>query len=441
MSKEEAINWATAKCRELGTDDFSVLLYHSDEGQARFGNNSLTITNRLLSKELVVYMTKGKKRIFGELSTIERGSVERFVERLFRSMEAAGGESEFPHLPSGPFEYSFNGDFDPRVSELDVGAQAAKTIEAALAAGARRVAGSLSTDRYTVTICTSSGVDAVEERSRFLLNVRSFTDREASGQGIAVSTNMDDFDVEAAGRTSGENAKLSQNPKQVEVGDYPVILGPTVAAELIQHVATSTSAFNVDAGLSFFAGALGKEVAAEAFTLLDHGQIRNGLRSRSFDDEGVPTRTNSLIKNGVLMTYIHNSTTAAKQKASLTGNAGLLEPHPWNIEVRAGSHTLDEMIRETKRGIYVTNNWYTRFQSYTKGEYSTLPRDAAWLIEKGELKTPVAGIRLSGEIPRQIREMDMIGKERRWVQWWEVDVPTLIPALRLPSVKVTKASG
>jgi PmbA protein len=441
LSKEETINWATSKCRDLGADDFSVLLYHSDEGQARFGNNSLTITNRLLNKELVVYMTKGKKRIFGELSTIDRGSVEKFVERLFRSMLAAGGESEFPHLPSGPFSYGFNGDFDPRVSEFDVAGQASKTIEAALSAGARRVAGSLSTDRYTVAISTSSGVNATEERSRFVLNVRSFTDREASGQGVAVSTNMDDFDVEAAGRTSGENAKLSRNPRQVEVGDYAVILGPTVAAELIGHVANSTSAFNVEAGLSFFAGSIGKEVAAEAFTLVDHGQIRNGLRSRSFDDEGVPTRTNSLIENGVLKTYIHNSTTAAKHKAALTGNAGLLEPHPWNIEVKAGSSTLEEMIRETKRGIYVTSNWYTRFQSYTKGEYSTLPRDAAWLIEDGELKVPVAGIRLSGEIPRQIREIDMIGKERRWVRWWEVEVPTLIPALRVPNVKVTKASG
>ena len=441
MSKEETINWATSKCRDLGADDFSVLLYHSDEGQARFGNNSLTITNRLLNKELVVYMTKGKKRIFGELSTVDRASVERFVERLFKSMLAAAGESEFPHLPSGPFTYSFNGDFDPRVSEFDLAGHASKTIDAALAAGARRVAGSLSTARYTITISTSSGVNATEERSRFLLNARSFTDREASGQGVVVSTNMDDFDVESAGRTSGENAKLSQNPKQVEVGDYAVILGPTVAAELMGHVANSTSAFNVEAGLSFLAGSLGKEVASEAFTLIDHGQIKNGLRSRSFDDEGVPTRMNPLIEKGVLKTYIHNSTTAAKHKAALTGNAGLLEPHLWNIEVKAGSSTLEEMIRETKRGIYVTSNWYTRFQSYTKGEYSTLPRDAAWLIENGELKTPVAGIRLSGEIPMQIKEIDMIGKERYWVQWWEVEVPTLIPALRIPNVKVTKASG
>lgn len=441
MSKDDSRDWAAAKCRELGVDDYSVLLYHTDEGQARFGNNSLTITNRLLTKELFVYLTKGKRKVFGDLSTIDRASVDRFVERLYKSMMTAGGESDFPRLPQGQFKYAFNGDFDPRIADFDLAGNASIAIEAARAAGARRVAGSLSTERCTTSISTSTGVMASEERSRFLLNVRSFTDRDASGQGLAVATNLNAFDVEAAGRLSGENAKLSQHPKEVEAGEYSVIMGPTVAAELMQHVASSVSAFSVEAGLSFLADALGKQVATEALTFVDHGQIENGLHSRSFDDEGVSTRSNSLIDRGILKTYVHNRTTAAKLKAELTGNAGLIEPHVWNIEIKPGDQTLDEMIRGTKKGIYVTSNWYTRFQSYTKGEYSTLPRDAAWLIENGELLHPVAGMRLSGEIPRQMKEMDAIGKERRWVQWWEVDAPTLIPALRVPNVKVTKASG
>lgn len=441
MQEAGPVDWATSRCRSLGTDDFSVILYDSDEGQARFGNNSLTITNRLLSKTLSVYMTKGRRRILGELSTMERTSVEGFVERLFRSMNTAGGESDFPPLPGGPFQYRFNGDFDPKISDFDLSGYASRTIDAALSAGALRVAGSLTTDRYKILISTSTGVNQSEERSQFRLNVRSFTDRDASGQGIAVSTSLADFDVEAAGRISGENAKLCRHPEEVEAGEYTVIMGPSVAAEIIGHVADATSAFSVDAGLSFFAGSLGKEVANPGFTLIDHGQIRNGINSRSFDDEGVPTRSDPLIEDGVLRTFIHNSTTAARHKAKLTGNAGIIEPHVWNIEVKGGDQSLEEMIRGTKRGIYVTNNWYTRFQSYTRGEYSTLPRDAAWLVEDGELKHPVAGIRLSGEIPRQMKEVDAIGKERKWIQWWEVDVPTLMPALRVPKVKVTKATG
>lgn len=214
-----------------------------------------------------------------------------------------------------------------------------------------------------------------------------------------------------------------------------------MAANLIQHVGQATSAFNVDAGLSFFAGQLGKKVAVDGFNLVDHGQVRNGVHSRSFDDEGVPTRSNVLIEGGVLKTYIHNSATAAKHGAEPTGNAGMIEPRLWNLEVGEGTYTLDEMIEETKRGIYVTNNWYTRFQSYATGEYSTLPRDAAWLVEGGALKHPVVGLRINGAIPRQLTSIDAIGRERKWVQWWEVEVPTLMPAIRVPSVRITKATG
>jgi PmbA protein len=441
LSSEDIIGWVAAKCEALGADDYSIQLFYNDEGQARFSNGSLTITNRLLNKEVDVYIAKGRKRILGSLSSMKKESVTAFVEHLFSSLTAGGAESDFPRLPAGPFSYSYNGDFDPQVDHFDLAGNAAIAIEAAEEAGAKRVAGSLSTNHVRLWIRTSTGVDRSEERSRFLLNVRSFTDRDASGHGLSVSTTVKGFDPEGAGRVSGEGSKSCRHPREVEVGDYTVIFNPTVAADIVQRVGQSASAFGVDAGLSFLANQLGKTVAAEDFTLIDHGQIVNGVGSRSFDDEGVPTRSNVLIDRGVLKTYVHNSTTAAKQKAELTGNAGLIEPHVWNLEVAPGDYTLEEMIRETKKGIYVTNNWYTRFQSYATGEYSTLPRDAAWLIEGGELKHPVAGIRISGEIPRQLKSIDALGKERNWVKWWEVEVPTLAPALRIPNVRVTKASG
>jgi len=438
---DECVTWAADRAESLQVDDYSVLLYLDDQAQARFSNNSLTVVNKLLTKELVVYISKGRKRIVGSLSTMNRESVEGFIERLHASMMAGGGESQFPRLPKGPFKYSYNGDFDPSVADLDLADMSSRAVDAALEAGAKRVAGSLTAGVSTVWIKTSTGAEASEERSRCLLNVRAFTDRDASGHGLSVATTLKEFSPEEAGKVAGENSRAARHPEEVEEGDYSVIFGPTVAANLIQHVGQATSAFNVDAGLSFFAGQLGKKVAVDGFNLVDHGQVRNGVHSRSFDDEGVPTRSNVLIEGGVLKTYIHNSATAAKHGAEPTGNAGMIEPRLWNLEVGEGTYTLDEMIEETKRGIYVTNNWYTRFQSYATGEYSTLPRDAAWLVEGGALKHPVVGLRINGAIPRQLTSIDAIGRERKWVQWWEVEVPTLMPAIRVPSVRITKATG
>jgi PmbA protein len=106
-----------------------------------------------------------------------------------------------------------------------------------------------------------------------------------------------------------------------------------------------------------------------------------------------------------------------------------------------GQISLDDMISETKQGLFVTNNWYTRYQNYRTGEYSTVPRDAAFKIEAGELKEPVAGFRISDSIPRQLSNIELISKERTWIKWWEVETPTLAPAMMISDVKITRAVG
>jgi PmbA protein len=175
--------------------------------------------------------------------------------------------------------------------------------------------------------------------------------------------------------------------------------------------------------------------------LRDYGVIEGGVDGRGFDDEGFPTRENVIIEEGVLKTYLHNSTTAKKFNTSSTGNAGIIDPHPWNLVVDPGSVSIDDMIREVKKGVMVTNNWYTRFQNLRSGEYSTIPRDAAFLIENGKIKHPVVGLRISDSLPRQLANIIAISKERRWIEWWEVSIPTLAPSMLIKSVMITKALG
>jgi PmbA protein len=165
------------------------------------------------------------------------------------------------------------------------------------------------------------------------------------------------------------------------------------------------------------------------------------VNTRIFDDEGVATRDNVIIEKGVLRTYLHNSSTAKRFNTSTTGSAGIIDPHPWNLEVYPGDYGLDEMIKEVKEGFFITNNWYTRFQNLRTGDYSTLPRDATFYIKDGEVKYAVAGLRVSDNIPRQLKSISAISKERRWIYWWEVTTPTLAPYLLIKQTNITKAVG
>lgn len=435
----DILDWIANKCKSLGVENYDAITFSELSGQSRFSNNSITTVNYLLTLESMVYMSKGKKRIVGLITSTERESLEKTLERLYNSMITGSPDSEFAPLPKGPFNYKRLYDSDDSLL-IDNSEYAARAIDAAIMSGAKRVAGSLQGTMQKVMLRTSTGVDTSDIRTAYTLNVRAFVEKDASGHGVAVSTSIKGLDVESAGKQAGSNAKNALSPKQVEQGKYTLLIGRTVFANLVEAIGNSASAFSIESGLSFLPDKLGSEVAVQTFSLTDHGQVKGGVNSRSFDDEGLPTHTTSIIEKGVLRSHLHNSTTAKKWNTDSTANAGLIEPHPWNLEVSSGDSSLEEMISEVKRGIYITNNWYTRYQSYKLGEYSTLPRDYAAYIENGEIKHSVTGFRVSDSIPRQLRSIRMIGKERSWVKWWEVHTPVLCPDVLVDDVTITRAT-
>jgi PmbA protein len=207
-------------------------------------------------------------------------------------------------------------------------------------------------------------------------------------------------------------------------------------------IASSASAFAIESGNSFLADKLGQKVGVDQLNVDDEGVFDHGLGGRVFDDEGLPTGTNHIISNGTFQTMLHNSSTAKKfGKDRSTGNAGIIAPRSATIVFGGGDVSWDEMIRETQDGILVTNNWYTRYQNMRTGEYSTVPRDAAFRIQGGEIREPISGFRLSDSVPRQLSNIEMISKDREWIKWWEVSTPTLAPAMMVKNVRVTRAVG
>ena len=267
-----------------------------------------------------------------------------------------------------------------------------------------------------------------------------FPDDNASGHGLSCSSYLSDFRPEQAGRRAGEYARKALNPKQIPEGQYNVIFTPTVVANILP-VAASASAFAIDSGNSFLVDKLGQEIAVEGLNIDDHGVFVNGLGGRVFDDEGTPTQTNHIVHRGRFTEILHNCTTAKKFGKKSTGSAGIISPVPRSIVFNEGNLSFEDMIHETKHGLLITNNWYTRYQNMRTGEYSTVPRDAAFKIEGGELKESVSGLRVSDSIPRQLMNIELISEKREWIRWWEVSTPTLAPAMMIKDVHITRAVG
>ncbi|MEM2900560.1 MAG: metallopeptidase TldD-related protein [Thermoplasmata archaeon] len=270
--------------------------------------------------------------------------------------------------------------------------------------------------------------------------MRAFIGKDASGHATASSTSLAKFKPELVGRTAGEIAKMAKGPKNAECGKMDVLFYPLAFAGLLNEVASASSAFNVDAGFSFLRDRLGKKIASENFTLYDDGTLEEGIFSSPFDDEGFPTRRNEIIEKGVVKSYLHNTSTAKKWNTERTGNAGLIRPHPWNIVMDIGDFSRAEMIKSLDKGLIVTNIWYTRYQDYESGDFSTIPRDGIFLVKNGKIDCAVKGIRISDNLPRLLSSIEMIGKNKEQIHWWEVEIPTFCSDVVVKDVKITKST-
>ncbi len=434
---------AVSTAVKLGVEDAVALSAKSKDRMIRFANNSVTTANEVEEAELTVYLAKDKRRAIASTSNLESSSVKRFVRDLFASLKGLP-VSEYVPLPDKAVKYSPSPlGFDEKLdgAAIELPELVKRAISASLKAGGKRSAGVIDAGIVSYSILTSAGTWGSDSRTAITLNIRSFAEKDASGHGLSCSSSLARFDPEKAGSRAGTDAKKMVTASEPEAGPYQVLLSPTVASNIVETVAGAASAFSVDSGISYLAEKLGKKVASRAFNLTDHGTTKGGLGGRVFDDEGTKTGSTPVIKGGVLERYLHNLTTAKKWKTSSTGNAGFMDPHPWNLEVGEGDSSFDEMVKETKKGIILTSNWYTRFKNYRTGEFSTVPRDGAYLIEGGKVVKALKGMRARDDLQRFFSSVQLLSKDREWIQWWEVDTPTLCPWILVDGVKITRAYG
>ncbi|MDA4112967.1 MAG: hypothetical protein OK474_02875, partial [Thaumarchaeota archaeon] len=177
---------------KLGVDEAVFLSASGNEQMVRFANDSLTVAKKTEESVVSVYLVKNGRRIVGGSSNTDEQSLNAFVERLYKTMLNLSKEPVYARLPKRPNTFSRGGLFDKRLGEAEkqVSEFAHEAIDAAHAAGARRSAGSLEASLVSTHILASNGTEGHDTASSILLNIRSFTERNASGHGLSCSSSL-----------------------------------------------------------------------------------------------------------------------------------------------------------------------------------------------------------------------------------------------------------
>jgi len=436
LAKTEQI---VKKGKGLGADEVVAQTTFGRYRQTRFSNNQIDISVAWNDYVTQVALTWKKRFVATQLRDFQ--NVDQGVKRLFQLAKVSKENPQWGGLAKGEFRYQKSKADKTVVNIRNPAEYVFEAIEAAHEeAGSRQTntGGILFSKLEDVYLASSEGPVGKDQRSAIELSIRAFSDKEASGHGVECSSTLKGFDPSRAGQKAGEIAKQAKTPKPGVEGRYDVIFDPLFTGSLLGMWGFMASAYSIMVQMSVFVNKLGQKVASDTVTLRDV-PASYSMANRVFDDEGAPAKENVIISKGILKTYLHNTSTAKIFKTETTGNAGLVVPSAWNLEIDAGDMDKEEMFSEVRRGLYLTNTWYTRFQNYATGDFSTIPRDGIFLIENGEITQSWKDIRLSDNALKMLNNIVGISKERQQVHWWnEADPPSLSPYVLMKDVQITR---
>jgi TldD protein len=208
--------------------------------------------------------------------------------------------------------------------------------------------------------------------------------------------------------------------KHPEGGRATVILAPSIVGLLVHEaIGHTVEADFVQAG-SVAAGRIGKRVASDLVTLCDSGssQFYDGAGGTiPVDDEGVVAQNTTIIRNGILESYLHNRESAAKYGVAPTGSARAWEysDQPLirmrNTYLVPGVASLEEIIAGTKDGYLLDGP--RNGQADATGEFMFGVQEAR-RIRDGKLCELVRGVTLSGIAFDVMQTVDAISNEFKW---------------------------
>lgn len=284
--------------------------------------------------------------------------------------------------------------------------------------------------RSEVEIGSTTGVDgAYQVGHAALFASLVMRDGDSVKQGYEQDAKREYHQLDP-GRTAQESLrKIGRHlgARPLKTGRRRAVFEPDVVSTLLMLFLYAASGKTLAEGRSRLEGKLGQKIASELVTIVDDATLREGLGSRPFDSEGTPAKRLTLVEDGVLRSFLHNTDTAARAGQANTGHAsrsykGTMDVSTSNLLLLPGSGVSlqDGLLVTDLMGVHAGANPIT-------GDVSV---QAMGLELVGGEQSPVDDFAISFNLFNLLERVEEVGDDAEWIAGWSgiAKVPSLAVA-------------
>jgi PmbA protein len=370
----------------------------------------------------------GQKVAVTYTSDLTKGGLQRLIEDAVELAKLSQPDS-FAGAPE-PSQLSNQRDhreldlFDPTVDGIDA-AEAVRRATAAEKAALDYDPRITNTEGGTFTrvsgasaLVTSGGFSGASRGTYASVVVSPVVDDEGgkkrSGYYWSSRRHLEQLESEqAVGSEAARRTLRKLGARKVESQEVPVIFDPDAARSILGLIASCVHGGSIWRRSSYLLDRLETPIASELVTIVDDPLIVRGPGSRPYDGEGLLSRTNSIVEKGVLKSYQLDTYSAKKLNSQSTANAsrgssGGVGVGSSNFHLLAGDMTPEDLLKGTKRGLFVTSMMGFGFNAVT-GDFS---RGASgFWVENGELAFPVSEVTISLNLDTLLKRIDAVAND------------------------------
>lgn len=411
-SKEEAKQILDKALSFSKADTCEANLGGTNEGNIRYARNTVSTAGYQNNQTLAVQSSFGKKVGVATIDEFDDASLEKVVRR---SEELARLSPENPEFmpPLEPQEYLESKEYFK--STANVSPEYRAQVASASIEPARKkdvtAAGFFNDSSGFSAMANSNGLFAYNENTGmdFTVTMRS-NDGTGSGWVTRDYNDVELFDPEEASAVAIDKALQSRNAKAIEPGKYTVILEPAASVQLLQNMFGAFNARTADEGRSFMSKEgggtkLGEKIVDERINLYSDPQ-HELVPAATWSQSGLPVKKMNWLENGVVKNLFYSRFWAQEKGVDPV-------PFPSNGIMEGGDASLEDLIKDTKRGVLVTRLWYIRTVDPQTLLYTGLTRDGTFFIENGKIKHPVKNFRFNESPIIMLNNLEELGQQVR----------------------------